>query len=428
MGGKVVFVLKGYPRLSETFIAQEIRALEQGGLDLEIWALRRPTDAKVHPVHREIAAKVSYLPEYLHDAPLRVLRGVLAAMLRPGFGTALGAFVRDFRRDLSRNRLRRFGQGCVLARELPPGTGRIHAHFIHTPASVARYASLMTGVPWSISAHAKDIWTSPDWDLADKLAESDWAVTCTRAGLDRLNGLAPPGKPAALVYHGLDLRRFASLPVPLATRDGRDPDKPARLLTVARAVDKKGLDTLVDALALLPKDLAWRWTHVGGGEGVAALKARAEAGGVADRCAFRGALDQVEVLSLYRASDLFVLPCRIASDGDRDGLPNVIVEASSQALATLSTPISGIVELLEDGINGALCPPDDPDAFAARLEALIRAPNERYRLGKAAMERVRSSFDSAVTIGALKALFAEGRAGLPAAAADAPFARRTDAA
>ncbi len=412
MAGLVVFLLKGYPRLSETFIAQEIKALEQGGLPLEIWALRRPTDTRTHPIHAEIKAQVGYLPEYLHDAPARVLRCLFKSMLRPGFVRAALALLRDLPRDLSRSRIRRFGQACVLASEMPRGTTRIHAHFIHTPASVARYCSLIAGLPWSISAHAKDIWTSPDRDLADKLAAADWTVTCTKAGLEQLNSLAPPTKPAILVYHGLDLSRFAALPVPMASRDGSDAAKPVRLLTVARAVEKKGLDTLLEALAVLPSNLSWQWTHVGGGEGVAALRAQAQRLGIAGRCDFRGALDQVDVLGLYRTSDLFVLPCRIASDGDRDGLPNVLVEAASQALAILSTPVSGVVELIDDGVHGALVSPDDPAGLARRMAELMGDPQERYRLGLAAMKKVRGSLDHTVTIGKLRTLFASGRDGL----------------
>ncbi len=412
MVGKVLFLLKGYPRLSETFIAQEIRALEKAGLPIEIWALRQPTDVRVHPVHREIEAPVAYVPEYLHQAPRRVLAGIWRAMFMPGFWRALRSFVRDLARDLTRNRIRRFGQACVLAAEMPADIARIHAHFIHTPASVARYASQMRELAWSISAHAKDIWTSPDWELREKLRESDWTVTCTKAGLDRLNQLAPPENPALLVYHGLDLGRFSVMAVPHAERDGRDVAKPVRLLTIARAVEKKGLDVLIDALSLMPPDLHWRWTHVGGGNLIPQLKHRTAQLDLQDRCDFLGSRDQAEILALYRNSDLFVLPCRIASDGDRDGLPNVLVEASSQGLAVLSTPISGVVELIEDGVNGALVPPDDAQALGQRMAELCRDPHLRYRLGKAAMARVRSDFDHTVTIGALLALFAHGRAGL----------------
>jgi glycosyltransferase involved in cell wall biosynthesis len=184
--------------------------------------------------------------------------------------------------------------------------------------------------------------------------------------------------------------------------------KPARLLTVARAVEKKGLDTLIAALAALPTELNWTWTHVGGGDRVGALKAQAEAAGIAARCAFRGAQDQSVVLELYRSSDLFVLPCRIASDGDRDGLPNVLVEAASQGLCVVSTPVSGIVEFIQNDVTGALVPADDSAQLSECLAALIRDPTRRYRLGKAAMAQVRSSFDHATTIVQLRDLFVQG--------------------
>lgn len=146
---RIVVLLKGYPRLSETFIAQELLGLEQAGFDLRLVSMRHPTDKKRHPVHDEIRAPVSYLPEYLHHEPLRVLRGLAAARRLPGFRRAFSVFLNDLKRDISRNRVRRFGQAAVLAAEWPEGADWLHAHFIHTPASVARYTSLLTGVRWS---------------------------------------------------------------------------------------------------------------------------------------------------------------------------------------------------------------------------------------------------------------------------------------
>ena len=140
---KIAVVLKGYPRLSETFIAQELLGLERAGLDLVLIALRRPTDGKRHPVHDEIRADVHYLPEYLHEEPLRVLRGLVRCLPKPGFWPAFGLFLKDLRRDFSRNRFRRFGQALVLASEWPGNPRWLHAHFIHTPASVTAYASAM---------------------------------------------------------------------------------------------------------------------------------------------------------------------------------------------------------------------------------------------------------------------------------------------
>ena len=163
-------VVKGWPRLSETFIAQELVALEEAGQQFDIWSLRFPTDRKTHPLHDRLKARVRYLPEYLHQEPLRVLRAWRAARRLPGYHTARRIWLADLGRDISRNRIRRFGQACVMAVELPTATAGIYAHFLHTPASVARYAAIMRGLPWSFSAHAKDIWTSPDWELCEKLA------------------------------------------------------------------------------------------------------------------------------------------------------------------------------------------------------------------------------------------------------------------
>jgi hypothetical protein len=154
---KILVLLKGYPRLSETFIAQELLGLERAGFNLELVAMRRPTDKKRHPVHDEIRAKVWYLPEYLHEEPWRVLKALAKVARRPGFSKALSAFLKDLRRDLSRNRFRRFGQAAVLVAEWPEDAEWLHVHFIHTPASVARYASMIGTIPWTVSAHAKDI-------------------------------------------------------------------------------------------------------------------------------------------------------------------------------------------------------------------------------------------------------------------------------
>jgi hypothetical protein len=161
---RLAIVVKGWPRLSETFIAQELVALEASGIAFEIWSLRHPTDRKRHPLHDRLSAPVHYLPEYLRDEPLRVLRGLLHAATLPGFRAALCALRADYARDRTPNRLRRFGQACVLARELSPDATGFYAHFLHTPASVTRYAAILRGLPWSFSAHAKDIWTSPDWE------------------------------------------------------------------------------------------------------------------------------------------------------------------------------------------------------------------------------------------------------------------------
>ena len=210
----------------ETFIAQEILALERRGFALRIYSLRHPTDPATHPVHREIRASAVYLPEYLGQEMRRVLAGWWRIRRLSGYKQARRIFLRDLVRDPTPNRLRRFGQACVLAAELPGDVVRLYAHFLHTPSSVARYVALMTGLPWSASAHAKDIWTTPDWELREKLQEADWVTTCTASGRDRLAGLAPAPERVALNYHGLDFARFPAPASPRPPHDGAAPADP----------------------------------------------------------------------------------------------------------------------------------------------------------------------------------------------------------
>ena len=407
----IAIVLKGYPRLSETFIAQEIHALERAGLALQLISLRHPTDHALHPVHRAIRAPVHYLPEYLYQEPVRVMRAWRRARSLPGYRAARALWLRDLARDRTPNRVRRFGQAMVLASELDARITHLHAHFLHTPASVARYGAIMRALPWSVSAHARDIWTSPEWEKREKLAAADFTVTCTRHNLEHLRALAPPGARVSLVYHGLDLTRFTPAQSPAGRRDGSDPDAPVRLLSVGRAVEKKGYEVLLAALARLPADLAWTLDHVGGGPLLAALRARAQHAGIAARIRWHGALAQQQVIERYRGADLFVLASRIASDGDRDGLPNVLMEAQSQRLACLATEVSAVAELIHDGVSGDLVAADDIEALARALDRLIRDPQRRARLGAAGEARVRGEFAMDTGIAALLAQLPRASAG-----------------
>ena len=309
MRKKILVVLKGYPRLSETFIAQELLGLERAGFDLTLISMRKPTDKKRHPVHDEIKARVVYLPEYLHNEPLRVLRAFFAGIGKPGFKPLLKQFWADLKRDITPNRFRRFGQALVLAHEWPDNGEWLHAHFIHTPASVTAYASIMTGIPWTCSAHAKDIWTSPDWELSEKLGRARWTVTCTRTGFDHMRDLTDMRDNVHLSYHGLDLDRFGPFAGEHSARDGSEVSDPALVLSVGRAVEKKGYDVLLKALALLPGDLNWRFTHIGGGGGVAKLKALAQNAGINERITREGALAQEGVVAHYSQEELVQAAC-----------------------------------------------------------------------------------------------------------------------
>lgn len=391
MSPSLAVVVKGWPRLSETFIAQELVALEAAGHAFEIWSLRFPTDVKRHPLHDRLQANVRYLPEYLHQEPMRVMRALRQARRLPGFAEALAIWKADYARDRTRNRLRRFGQACVMAAELPADTRGLYAHFLHTPSSVTRYAAIMRGLPWAFSAHAKDIWTSPDWEIREKLADpmhgATFGATCTAFGAAHLRDMSSDPSRIDLIYHGLDLTRF-----PVA------PDKPLRaagdpmhLLSVGRLVEKKGFDRLIDALALLPERLDWRWTHIGGGELKSQMSDHAERAGIASRIDWLGACDQPQVITTMHAADLFVLPSRIAANGDRDGLPNVLMEAASQHLPILSTPVSAIPEFINNGTHGLLSD-DDPQALADAILSVADDPAKASQMADAALIRLKADF------------------------------------
>ena len=396
MHPSITIIVKGYPRLSETFIAQEIHALEARGFNLNIASLRHPTDPTSHPVHNQIRAPVLYLPEYLYQEPLRLIRAWWRSRGKPGYNSAWRAWLSDLRRDRTTNRVRRFGQALVLAMELPDDSRFLYAHFLHTPASVARYTSMITGIPWACSAHAKDIWTTPDWEKKQKLYDCEWLVSCTAANVRHLKSLSPDPDKVTLVYHGLDFDRFGEPPRQAGRGTvGDDNSRPLCILSVGRAVEKKGFDDLLQALADLPPELNWRFVHIGGGALVKRLKRRASNLGLLENIDWQGPQPFDVVLRAYRAADIFVLPCRIAEDGDRDGLPNVLLEAQSQKVPCITTRVSGIPELVEDGVTGILVEQQDPAALAGAIEMLLTNSELRARLGRAGFERVRAQFSLA---------------------------------
>jgi len=302
----------------------------------------------------------------------------------PGFRTAIKQCLKDWRRDRNRNRLRRLGQALVLASEVPDAF--YYAHFMHTPASVAWYAAIITGNQWANSAHAKDIWTLPDWEKREKLMSMEWLVTCTRTNYLHLRDLSPDPQKVHLVYHGIDLNRFTPQDHKPAGFDG------VTLLSVGRAVEKKGYRYLLEALAALPARCKWQLLHIGGGELLETLKVQANTLQLNSHIQWLGPQSQASVLVALAQADLFVLPSIIGEDGDRDGLPNVLMEAQSQKLACLATDISGIPELINHGVNGWLVPQKDTEALLDALVTLIDDDELRQQLAQRGYENVIAHF------------------------------------
>jgi len=395
MKNKVLaIIVRGYPRLSETFISQEILALENLGLTIEIFSLQPAGHQLVHSVHEEIKANVTYLPEFPASHPGRMWRCFKSVGKLAGFKRAFWVFLKDLRRDFTITRCRRFAQAIALGAELPETTGHIYSHYLNRPTSVARYAAIMRQLPWSFSAHAKDIWTTPEWEKREKIADAQWGTTCTRFGRNHLAGLASPEEQSKvmLTYHGLDVPRFPKPPQRREMRDGSDPKKPVRIVSVGRGVAKKGFDDLFNALGLLDPELHWSFVHIGDGALLDQMKQQVKDLGLNDRVEWLGAKTRDVVIETLRAGDMFVLASKIDAAGDRDGLPNVLMEALSQKLTCLATDVSGIPELINHGDSGWLVSPANPEMMAEAMEKLIKDPALRKKLGEAGYKRLHSDF------------------------------------
>ena len=417
--GSVAYVLKAYPRLSETYIHSEIHRLERLGLPLRLYSIKPVEESEQGPRHRvveRIRAQPVYLPEVgsvsgvsairwlRHNvrpflAPLaRCLRRRPAGVCKAALA-ALAQAVRARPRWSSPPRklyLKEFLQAVALSDRVSaaPDVRHLHSHYAHGSTTVAWLASHITGLPFSFTGHAKDVYSedlNPAGLLRRKLLAARFAVTCTEAGAEHMRRLAPEAR-IHVVYHGLveDLRQALDDDGVRAPR----PNGSLRMLGVGRLVAKKGFDTFVDACAALQRDGVSFEATIAGPDGPYGRVVRdlIVARGLEDRIHLVGAMSQDELLSEYARADAFCLPCRIVG-ADRDGIPNVLVEAMAAGTPVVSTCISGIPELIEPGVNGLLVAPDDPVALAGALRTLHGDPALAARLGSAGRATVQERFD-----------------------------------
>jgi glycosyltransferase involved in cell wall biosynthesis len=433
-GSEIGYILKSYPRMSETFIANEIYLLEQLGLKLRLFSILDRRDPQRHAVVDAIRAPVEYLPQVtpLNEAPFfawlsrngpkffgghwRLLKARPVNYARTMLEAIRLAFKhrRASWRRPETSFIKEFLQaGAIAQAVLAAGTIRhLHAHFCHSATTVAMFVSRLCGLPFSFTAHAKDIYVqelNPGDLLQTKLRRAKFAVTCVRANQEHLASLGIKKTPIYNIYHGLDTRRFApraplALPA-LPNGSAEDPATPMAL-SVGRLVEKKGFPVLIEACRLL-KEKGYRFRcHIIGAPGpcerqVASLIHELELENIVT---LRPAVTQEELREVYRQATLFVLPCQITDNNDRDGIPNVLVEAMASELPVVSTNISGIPELIEHGVNGLLAPQKDARALADAIAKLLDAPALRRELGVAAREKVCRLFDSESNILALHRL------------------------
>jgi glycosyltransferase involved in cell wall biosynthesis len=389
------YVLKGYPRISETFISNEILLLEKLGFSMRLFSMRRPRESFSHPSVAEIRARVDYLPtELLADFPRLLIPAIFLAAKRPKeFRAALRMASEGIAKGQELATLKHLLQACHLTNShLLPGTGiaQLHGHFAHSPTSVTMFASALSNIPFSFTAHAKDIYTSDKAKLRRKIARARFVVTCTNHNKEYLQAIAGDcPTPIYCIYHGIDLDLFRN--GASENRAGND----FQLLTVARITEKKGLPTIYRALALLrDKGIRFHHTLIGDGddrESVLELIRTLELDG---HCRWLGTQTHEEVLHQFKRSDLFVLGCEIAKNGDRDGIPNVLVESLAMGVPALSTHVSAIPELLINGKTGLTVPPSEPEAMAAAMQRILFDDELRQRLKEGGSRYVKAHFDN----------------------------------
>lgn len=375
---RVHYVLKRFPRLSETFILREILGLEAAGVHVSVDSLLAAEDGPRHPELSQLEASVRYLPRH----PRFRSRGVATSHLSLLVRTPI-VWIRLARRSSREGRWVRFlHAGLIAARARRAGADVIHAHFATVAAEVARDASALAGVPFTVTCHAKDIFHRDNVPLlAGRVRGAAALVTVSGYNVAYLRAMLPE-VPVHLVAN----------PIPIQPPLGWSPD--GAFLCVARLVPKKGVDVLIDAVALLAaRRPELRTKIVGDGPLRDGLIQRARDAGVSERVQWLGSLTSDRVRRELASSRAFVLACRVDADEDRDGMPTVLVEAMMAGVPVISTDVVGIGELVRDGETGFLVPPDDPAALAAAMERLADQPRTADRFTRAGRDLAVRTFD-----------------------------------
>jgi len=414
--GVIAYVLKGYPRLTDTFITSEVYRMEQQGLRLRVFVIKPCTEPVPSDLLDKIAAKPVYMPattsmsksalvkwlsaNLKHFLPSlrRVVRKHPLGVLRAA-GAAFAQAVRARKGFWAWPRkvyAKEFLQGLMLADMLEQAgdVSHIHGHYCHGATTVTWFASMMTRLPFSFTAHAKDIYLpslNPAGLLRRKMDAARFVITCTDANRDYLENLGSK-TPVHCIYHGLNAE-FCSIMKEQPA--GRATNEHFRVLGVGRLIPKKGFDVLVQACAILRQNsVPFEAIIVAeGGEHEEEIRRLITTNGLENNVLLPGPMSQSQLFDEYRKASAFCLPCRVLENGDRDGIPNVLMEAMAVGVPVVSTPISGIPELIHDGVNGLLVPSEDPGALAQAFLRLTRDNHLAADLSRNAQETIESHFN-----------------------------------
>lgn len=400
------YILKGYPRISETFISNEILLLEKLGFKMRLFPMRQPRESFCHASVKEIQAQVDYLPTELLSDFYRLLRPniFLAAGKPRHFKAALQVASGGVDSPKNLATLKHLLQAGYMTNQhldKDKSIAQLHGHFAHSPTSVTMFASLLSDIPFSFTAHAKDIYTSKKDKIRRKMAMAKFVVTCTshnKAYLEELAGDCTT--PVHCIYHGIDLNLFQQTIVRHETHN------PYKILTVARMTEKKGLPTIYKALAgMKEKGIQFQHMLIGDGDDRPQIQNLISSLGLENYCQLLGTQTHEEVLVHFRESDLFVLGCEIAKNGDRDGIPNVLVESLAMGVPALSTNVSAIPEILIDGQTGITVPPRQPEKLEEAMIRILTDSTLRQQLIAGGQKRVKDNFDNTQWIEKLAGVF-----------------------
>jgi len=373
---RVAYVLRAFPRLSETFLLHEILALRARGVAVRVFAFERVQDELMHPEAERLLPEVTFLD---------------ATEVEDWRGPAI----------VPRKQRRWAAAGTRVGRELRAwGATHVHAHFAGPAATAACFAAREAGITFSFTAHAKDIFVeSLDWNWLSWLGAQAHAVVTVCDYNRRFLRRRMPEARIVRLYNGVDLERWT----PPASRPENGP-----VVTVGRFVRKKGFDVLVEALAILrDRGTPVRAIMIGDGHEHEAVQARARELRLGRLVRFPGALTQPEVQRVLRRAAAVALPCIVDTDGNQDALPTVLLEGAACGLPAVATRVAGVPEIVRDGETGRVVAPSDPVALAEALADVMRSARRRARMGRAARARAERLFDQRRASRTLARLFAE---------------------
>lgn len=394
---RVGYVLKKFPRLSETFILNEILGLEARGVEVGIWSHRPPDEPVAHPEVTRVKAPVAHLPAFGASPALASLE-----VLRAAPADTLGK-VLDFVALLPENRRAEIAvQGLILGKAAAARRiGHLHAHFMTVAAHLAHVAHLATGIPYSVTAHAKDIYRhTVDAEVFRRVAGAASAlVTVCDANRRFIHEHLLDGAPARVhrIYNGLPLAEIVG---------PRRPREEDLVLGVGRLVEKKGFHVLLQACRRLRDEgRPVRCVLVGDGEERARLEADRDRLGLAESVTLTGALTRDETLAWMRRAKVLAAPCITGADGNQDALPTVLIEALALGLPSVATPVGGILEIVEDGNHGLVVPESDAPRLAGAIRRLLEDRPLWARCAAAGPARAADRFDRDRTLDELAAVF-----------------------